>query len=80
MRGTVKCRPRPTSAYRVHFDAINISNCTDYNILHNEKLAQLYFNVRATPATLADNIPTIIECAVLVEKALAANMLGVAPR
>ena len=31
MCGTVKCRP--TLAYRVHFDSINISHCTDYKIL-----------------------------------------------
>ena len=59
MCGTVKCRP--TLAYRVHFDSINISECTDFN----EKLA------------LADIKPTFGECAVLAGKALTVNMLEV---
>ena len=75
MLGTVKCRP--TLAYGAHFDGINISDCTDYKILLNEKLAQCCFNVRLKSATLADIISTLGECAVLAGKALTANMLGV---
>ena len=49
MRETVRCRP--TLAYRVHFDSLNISDWTDYKILLNAKLAQCCFNVRPTSAT-----------------------------
>ena len=41
----------------------------------NEKLAQCCFNVTPTFAKLAEIIPTFGECAMLVGKALNANML-----
>ena len=61
--GTVKCRP--TLAYRVHFDSINIRTELITRYYSNEKLAQCCFNVRPTSATLADIKLTFGECAVL---------------
>ena len=41
MCGTVKCRP--TLAYRVHFDSINISHWTDYKILLQREIGPMLF-------------------------------------
>ena len=41
MCGTVKCRP--TLAYRVHFDSINISDWTDYKILLQREIGPMLF-------------------------------------
>ena len=41
MRGTVRCRP--TLAYRVHFDSINISDWTDYKILLQREIDPMLF-------------------------------------
>ena len=41
MYGTVKCRP--TFAYRVHFDSINISDWTDYKILLQREIGPMLF-------------------------------------
>ena len=75
MCGTVKCRP--TLAYRVHFDGINITTELITRYYSNEKLARCCFNVRPTSATWADIKPTFGECAVLAGKALTVNMLEV---
>ena len=41
MCGTVKCRP--TLAYRVHLDSINISDRTDYKILLQREIGPMLF-------------------------------------
>ena len=41
MCGTVKCRP--TLAYRVHFDSINISDWTDYKIPLQREIGPMLF-------------------------------------
>ena len=41
MRGTVRCRP--TLAYVVHFDGINISDWTDYKILFQREIDPMLF-------------------------------------
>ena len=41
MCGTVMCRP--TLAYRVHFDSINISDWTDYKILLQREIGPMLF-------------------------------------
>ena len=41
MRG--KVRFRPTLAYRVHFDGININNWTDYKILLQREIGPMLF-------------------------------------
>ena len=41
MCGTVECRP--TLAYGVHFDSINISDWTDYKILLQREIGPMLF-------------------------------------
>ena len=41
MCGTIKCRP--TLAYRIHFDSINISAWTDYKILLQREIGKMLF-------------------------------------
>ena len=41
MRGTVRCRP--TLAYRMNFDGINVSDLTDYNIFLQREIGPMLF-------------------------------------
>ena len=70
MRATVRCRP--TLAY-IEYTLTATELITRY--YSSLKLAQCCFNVKPTPATLADNKPTFGGCAVLARKALTVNML-----
>ena len=76
MCGMVKCRP--TLAYRVYFDGINISDRTDYKILLQREIGSnavliLDQRLRRWP-TLNQHLE---ECALLAGKALTVNMLEV---
>ena len=76
MCGMVKCRP--TLAYRVYFDGINISDWTDYKILLQREIGSnavliLDQRLRRWP-TLNQHLE---ECALLAGKALTVNMLEV---